>query len=406
MMQLSRRQTIILAIALVSLILLILFLAPSSGNVQQYGSTYSRIPQGYGAWYAFMEKRGTSLQRWRRPLSDLYNAPPAQPNNQKSSASIPKPPITLIRISGSSDVLKPDDEWVKQGNVLVLLGMKPRVTDTPFTSDLDSPNGKIRIETRRRQVITGGKTKAGGKETALLSDRAGAVVWQETLDKGKIIYSSTPYLAANAYQDHPANYEFLATLVTEPGYPIWVDEFMHGHEDKVAKVGDTKTEDDLITYLFRTPLSLLALQSVIILAVLIWGQNRRFGTAEPLVSPVIDNSEAYIQAMAGVLHKANCSEFVLETIGKAEQLEIQKALGLGTVPLSLEVLAEAWEQQTGRSPETLQSMLRTTSRHRRLTHAELQQWIVNIQVVRQTLPYPPYRPSPNSFPDSHSFCLY
>lgn len=386
MMQLSRRQIIILAIALLSLVLLTLFLAPSSGNVRQYGSTYSRVPQGYGAWYAFMEKRGTPLQRWQRPLSDLYDTSPTKSISQKSSATIPKSSITMIRISDGSDFLVPNDEWVKRGNVLVLLGTKPRVTNAPFTSDLESPNGKVRIETRRRQVITSGKTKAGGKETALLSDRAGAVVWQEALGKGKIIYSSTPYLAANAYQDHPANYEFLAELVTEPNHPIWVDEFMHGHIDKSVLDGGTETEGDLTSYLLKTPLALLALQSAIILAVLIWGQNRRFGAAEPLTSPTVDNSEAYIQAMAGVLHKAECSEFVLGTIGKAEQLEIQKALGLGTIPLTLEALAEAWERQTGRSPETLKSMLKTASRDRRLSDVELQQWAANVQTVRQALP--------------------
>ncbi|MBF2028977.1 MAG: DUF4350 domain-containing protein [Oscillatoriales cyanobacterium C42_A2020_001] len=384
-MQLSRRQIILLAIVLVSLVLLTLFLAPSSGNLRQYGSTYSRVPQGYGAWYAFMAKRGTPLQRWQRPLHDLYDSP-STPTDQKSSATLPKSPMTLIRISNGSDFLAPNDEWVKRGNVLVLLGMKPRVTDAPFTSDLNSPHGKVRIETSRRQLITNRKTRAGGKEAALLSDRAGAAVWQEALGKGKIIYSSTPYLAANAYQDHPANYEFLAKLVAEPGHPIWVDEFMHGHEDKTTPNGELETETDLISYLLKTPLALLALQSLIILAVLIWGQNHRLGVAEPLLSPKVDNSEAYIQAMAGVLHKADCSEFVLETIGKAEQLEIQKALGLGTIPLPIEALAEAWERQTGRSPETLKSVLKTASRHRRLSDAELQQWAANVQTVRQALP--------------------
>lgn len=386
MMQLTRRQTIFLAIALAALILLTLFLAPNSGNLRQRGSTYSRAPDGYGAWYAFMEQQGIPLQRWQKPLEILLH--PSSSEAQRYAIpghSFPRGPLTLLRISNSLEPLASEPEWVKAGNTLVLLGVKPPATQAPFKADLDSPTGKVRIQTSRREAIAGQPSLQ-----AKLQDAFGAVVWAESSGQGTIIYASTPYLAANAYQDFPANYKFLAELVTQTGHPIWVDEYMHGYQDPPVRDEEGNAigggERSLFTYLLHTPLSLLAIQSLVVLLVLLWGQNRRLGPPDLVSTPTQENSEAYIQALAGVLHKAECSDFVLETLSKAEQLEMQKALGLGTLPLPLDTLVEAWERQTGQSGETLSSLLKTASHHRRISETDLLKWVDQMQTVKSQLP--------------------
>ncbi len=385
MMQLTRRQTAFLAIALAALILLTLFLAPSSGNLRQRGSTYSLAPDGYGAWYALMEQRGTPVNRWQQPLEALLN--PSGPVAQRYATpetSLLSGALTLVRISNGLEPLSPEPEWVKAGNTLILLGVNPPATPALFTSDLDSLTGKVRIQTSRRATIAGQSSLQ-----PKLQDTFGAVVWTESLGKGTVIYASTPYLAANAYQDFAANYRFLTELVTQPGHPIWIDEYMHGYQDPPIKdeAGNpiAGAERSLFTYLLNTPLSLLALQTLVVLLVLLWGQNRRLGPPDVVPHPVQDNSEAYIQALAGVLHKAGCSDFVLETLGKAEQLEIQQALGLGTLPLPPDTLIAAWERQTGHSSEVLSALLKTASRHRRISEPDLLRWVDQMQMVKRQL---------------------
>ncbi len=387
MIQLSRRQMTGLAIALAAIVVLTLFLAPG-GNLQQSGSTYSRSPDGYGAWYAYMEKRGTPLQRWKKPANVLFFPKGEEAKRYtpaKGKLVLPKTPITLLQINTRMESMFANDDWVKQGNVLLLIGMKAPATEAPFTSDVESPIGKVRIDTGRRQSLAPPKDQLEFKKTGRLSDRFGGVVWQEEIGKGRVIYAVTPHLAANAYQDFQANYEFLAKLVTEPGNPIWVDEYLHGYKDPVVNK-DGQPEDNLFSYLMRTPLSLVAMQTAILLLLLIWGQNRRLGPPEPLTAPAIDNSAAYIQAMAGVLQKAECSEFVLETVGKAEQLEVQKALGLGITPLPLETLTLAWEQQTSRPAQELQSVLKPAGDRLRLSETDLRQWVDKVKELRQNLP--------------------
>jgi hypothetical protein len=367
MTRLSRRQIGILAIALAVIVLITLLLAPNTNL--PLGSTYGRSPDGYGAWYTFMQERGTLVQRWQKPLEELTRPRPS------------RSPITLLQVSSerslTTDRLK---QWVKDGNVLVLLGVKCGVTKAPFRSILPSSVGGVQIETSRRETLP----KQSSNLQSRLSDAYGSVVWQETLGKGRIIYASTPYLAANAYQDSPGNFQFLAQLVTEAGYPIWVDEYSHGYKD--AEEIQRETSNNVITYLAKTPLSLLAIQIGVILLMLLWGQNQRLGPPAPVTAPIVDNSEAYIQAMAAVLREAECSEFVLDVIGKAEQLDIQTALGLGKMPLPLETVSAAWVQQTGQSAVELESLLQRAKRSRRIGEAALLKWVHQIQLVHRDLP--------------------
>ncbi len=385
-MNFTRRQTMILAISLGVIVLLTVMIAPNSGQQRQYGSTYSRAPQGYGAWYAFMQEKGAPIQRWQRPIEELLATTDQNSAAGQSQEKTAKPatPITLIRIAEDIQPINPNHPWIKQGNVLILLGRRSPISDAPFTSDLDSEKGTIRIETRRRQPITSGQETTTTKTSAILSDRFGAIVWQETSGKGRVIYASTPYLAANAYQDFRSNFDLLATLATQPGFPIWVDEYLHGYQDAPTP-GRNALQKNVWAYLLRTPLLLVAMQVIVLLLVALWGQRRRFGPPVTLGEPVMDNSKAYIQAMSSVLHRATCSEFVLETVGKAEQLEIQKQLGLGSTLLPIDTVVEAWQRRTRQSGEELRSMLRMSAQHPKLTDQELKKWIETLQRLRQAI---------------------
>ncbi|MBD2038721.1 DUF4350 domain-containing protein [Leptolyngbya sp. FACHB-321] len=404
-MTLSKRQIWILAIALAALMIISLFAAPG-GKQQQSGSTYGRSPDGYGAWYAFMESRGVTIQRWQKPLKLLFQpselktptietANPnqtaemqrhrdaqismsvtASPELLASPAASTSSPITLLQVSSGEPLSVASMAWVERGNVLILLGAQSPVTKAPFESAIGSPAGAVQIHTSRRE------TDRDTRIEPLLNDSFGAVVWQQTMGQGRVVFASTPHLTANAYQDAPGNFEFLATLVTATKLPIWVDEYSHGYKD--AEV--IKQEDgNLVSYLAKTPLLLVLIQVTVMMLVLLWGQNRRFGPAIALTTPIVDNSEAYIQAMSAVLRKAESNQFVVDTICKAEQLAIQKALGLGTEPLPLPTLLDAWTQQTGQPAAILEAALNSTNHPRRSSEAELSKLLEAMQTVRKQL---------------------
>ncbi len=396
MRQLSKRRLLMLgAIAIAIIVLLTLFLAPST-NQQSTGSTYSRSPDGYGAWYAFMETRGTPVQRWKKPLEDLPGFP-AQTSELITLERLGKSPIqntiTLLQVNREirgEEISKKEKEWVEKGNTLVILGVPSRITEAAFTTQQESAAGLVKIETRRRKLRERKNQpylpaqQDGNIAESVLGDRFGAVVWQQKIGKGRLILAATPHLAANAYQDEPGNYQFLAQLLTQDNQKIWVDEYIHGYEELSADKGK-KAQRRLLSYLANTPLFPAILQTAIVLIIAIWAANRRFGVPQSLEVPVVDNSEAYIKATAGILEKANSSEFVLDIVGKEEQIQLQKALGLGPTLLEPDSLITAWVQQTGQPPVELEKLLHLHSQKRRMSEKELLSWLSKWQTLRRDL---------------------
>lgn len=359
-MKRSNRLAWLGAIALGVIIILTLFAGPTSSKINS-GSTYSHAPDGYGAWYTFMQQQRTSIQRWQKPFNNL---------------NLEKRPIVLIQVT--SHLRKPtldskEQAWVKAGNMLVLLGVQEPVSAANFSTLQESLRENVKIDTKRRFV---------GKEEVSLGDRFGAVVWEQQYDKGKAIFSTTPYLAANAYQDNLSNFQYLSNLVSKKEYLILVDEYIHGYKDTSVRKSEGK--GDLFEYLAQTPLFSALLQAGVLLLVLIWGKNCRFGKPVALdTAPIIENSEAYIQALAGVLQKAESSDFVVEVVGKEEKRQLQKALGFGQEILDDQTLINAWEQQTGDRPRELKAALKLQSQKRRLNEKDLINWLRKWQNVRR-----------------------
>lgn len=349
------------AIAIAVLILLTIIAAPSNSKINS-GSTYGLAPDGYGAWYAFMQDRGITIQHWQKPFDELKKE---------------KRPVTLLQIYSQLKhpvLLSQEREWVEAGNTLVVLGVRQRVTAANFSTMQISPFGDIKIETRRRLA------SISDQEKISLGDRFGAVVWEQRRGKGKIIFSTTPYLAANAYQDYLSNFQYLASLVSQKNNLLFVDEYIHGYKD--PEVRKSQGEEDLFNYLAKTPLLAAFIQVCILLFVLIWAQNRRFGKPVALETPELDNSEAYIQALAGVLHKAQSTDFLVQMIGKEEQLQLQKNLGLGSEILDRQTLVKTWQQQIGTATTELDAALQQ-SQKRRMSERELISWLGKWQTLRR-----------------------
>lgn len=405
------KRTLGVGLAIIGLVILLGFvLAPSSSHVTS-GSTFSTAPDGYGAWYAYMEQRQTPIQQWQRPLEDLLDksenpsqpptpepSPPPSPNAVKSIATktgsqqaqvspdgLPnQSPATLIRIYPR---LKPHwqalaeesalTDWLEQGNTLILLGIQAGVTPAPFQAELSSPQGAVTLHTRRRYS----KTAEGYQHSPspLLSDAEGVAVWSEAIPKGgQVIFAVTPHLAANAYQDAEGNFAFLAQLAEATGGTIWVDEYLHGYKESDVVV--TETGGSWATYLTRTPVLVAGIQGSILVGIIILAQNRRLGRLLSPKPPQVDNSEAYIQALAGVLHKANSHHFVHEMVLKAERLELQKILGLGEGSVEDEALKLAWIQRTQRASTDLDALLNPPTR---LDEHALRNWLRQMQRIRE-----------------------
>jgi hypothetical protein len=139
-----------------------------------------------------------------------------------------------------------------------------------------------------------------------------------------------------------------------------------------------------MSYFAKTPFFVAFVNICLVLGILVWQQNRRFGAVIIPQPPQVDNSVAYIQALGGILRQAQSSEFVLQNVGKAEQLKLQQLLGLGNKQLvDRQTLVDAWLVQTKLPAADLPVILQLAPGA--LTEAKLQQWLSNLQAMRDQL---------------------
>ncbi|NEQ27811.1 MAG: DUF4350 domain-containing protein [Microcoleus sp. SIO2G3] len=140
-MKLSKRQLGVFSAIAVGVIILLTPLAAPGNKTLTSGSTYSRTPDGYGAWYAFMSERGTPVQRWQKPFEDLANRQDV------------KHPVTLLRVNSTLTnefLSKAERDWLSKGNTMVILGVHRAVTEAPFSTTHQTEGRTVKIDTRRR----------------------------------------------------------------------------------------------------------------------------------------------------------------------------------------------------------------------------------------------------------------
>jgi hypothetical protein len=358
----------------------LLVLAPRPKALR--GSTYAADPSGYGAWYAWLSTRGVTVRRYQQSVDQLRGVEGV-----------------LVRVDPEdlSSFEEPLIEWIGAGHILVLLHFDGAVSAARFESRIATPLGALRIETRRRDPLRSSDTRvcldgkkqrcfALGPAETLLGDRFGAVVQSRRLGRGRVIEASTPYLAANAYQDEPGNFRFLEDVVRVGRMPVLIDEYIHGYRD--AEIAEGARKRNWVAYLSRTPLALIFAQAIVVFALAAWAAGRRFGPPIDLPPPSVDNSGAYVEAFAAILRKAESSEFVLEVLGRHELAAVEKALGLGPGPVATETLLAEWARVTGQPSTPLRTFLAPLADGQRLAPKELATWLAALQIVRRTLNAP------------------
>ncbi|MEA5450095.1 DUF4350 domain-containing protein [Leptolyngbya sp. CCNP1308] len=339
------RRTLILALLALALLLGLMLVTAPATSYSDSGSTWHRGPAGYSAWYESLEQQGVTVQRWQRPVDDLIEQLGEVEESTvtliQNPAAIPETLVAVlpgfIDEPGLSALLPWMPDWIEAGHRLVVLGVKFPATAAPFSQTLTSEAGPVKIDTRRRY-------SQGPNLGVALEDEYGAVVWQQVFGSGEVTMAATPYLAANAYLNEPGNFALLTELVTSSGGRVWVDEYLHGYRDQEA-IATEVGGGSWLNYLARTPLAIVVLQALAVMLLALLALNHRLGQRHTLPAPQVDNSRAYIQALAGVLHKAGSHDFVVQTLSQAERIRLQKSLGLGNTLLPVEQLQAAWDAQ-------------------------------------------------------------
>lgn len=339
------------------------------------GSSYDQSLGGYGQWYQFMESQNHPIQRWRRAYGQM-----------KGEGQ------TLLQVADIESFQDPNLEaselihWVKQGNTLIVLSWGGAVSGAPFRSDLPTPKGLVRIETTRRAQGSGENLRV------LLKDKFGRVIESEPLGKGEIIRSVYPWIGAGVYANNGANFEALAELTTRRKGTLWVDEWLHGYRDLEQISSTYKKPQDLWSYFAHRPIAVLAGQGLLLLLLLLWGQNQRFGSLLRISLPPRNSNEQYIQALADTLNTHGHTEYVLALLGQSLRDRLRSHLGLLGAVSSTEgdtAIATEWTKTTGRPSTELLELLKQSSSEsiaqKQFRDTDLLAWVQQADIILRGL---------------------
>jgi Domain of unknown function (DUF4350) len=364
--------------ALIALLCLSVIVTVAAPQSYPKGSSYDRSLSGYAQWYGFMEAQNHPIRRWRKAYSQL-----------KGEGQ------TLIQIADVERFQNPSLEsleildWVKQGNTLIRLSWSGDVSGAPFRSELPAPKGAVQIETTRRYDI-----HTRNSSTVLLKDSFGGVIQSESYQKGQIIRGVYPWIGSSIYAQKGANFQTLADLATQRKGPIWVDEWIHGYRDiePESAVAEAKNQD-LWSYLARRPIAVMAGQGMLLMLLLLWGQNQRFGAILRIAPPPRNSSEQYIQALADTLNTHGHTEYVLTLLGQSFRDRLRTQLRLLRAAPSAEgdrAIAAEWATATGRPASELLELLKQSnaeqaSAEKRLRDNELLIWVQQADTILRGL---------------------
>jgi hypothetical protein len=369
--------------ALIALLCLSVIVTVAAPQSYPKGSSYDRSLSGYAQWYEFMEAQNHPIRRWRKAYSQL-----------KGEGQ------TLIQVADAERFQNPSLEsveildWVNQGNTLIRLSWSGDVSGAPFRSELPTPKGAVQIETTRRY-----DTRTRNSSTVLLKDSFGGVIQSESYEKGQIIRGVYPWIGSSIYAQTGANFQTLADLATQRKGTIWVDEWIHGYRDRDPNpaVAEAKTQD-LWAYLAHRPIAVMAGQGMLLMLLLLWGQNQRFGAILKIASPPRNSSEQYIQALADTLNTHGHTEYVLTLLGQSFRDRLRTQLRLLRAVPSAEgdrEIATEWATATGRPASELLELLKQsnaeqlnaepTRTEKRLRDNELLIWVQQADTILRGL---------------------
>jgi outer membrane receptor protein involved in Fe transport len=247
---------------------------------------------------------------------------------------------------------------------------------------LPTPKGAVRIETTRRY-------ESRNFDEVLLRDAFGGVIGLETVQKGEVIKIAYPWLGAGNYANRGANFQALADLATQRKGTIWVDEWIHGYRDKqpTSVLAEDKTQD-LWDYFAQRPIAVMAGQGVLLLLLLFWGQNQRFGALLRIAPPSRNSNEQYIQALADTLNTHGHTEYVLTLLGQSLRDRLKSRLSLVGADLAGDgdgAIAAEWATVTGRPASELLELLEQSSAQKRLRDSELLAWVQQADTILRGL---------------------
>jgi len=340
-------------------------------------SSYNAGPTGTRAWYQFLEESGATVARWRESYRTL------QRRGTKGILIVigpfPDHPIS----PSESDALR---SWITTGGDVIIISRTPRIqfddprillrSDQPPQVDDDDI-----VDERSQSLISQPTELTRGVEDLVVSklagrmrfnnlppseqerhtiatqplqgpvvhigDDAGAVLADFSLEKGRVLLLSDPFVVSNTGLARGSNLTLALNMLHAlgaPKSPILFDEFHHGYQNET---------NPLLAYLRGTPAVWVLAQGFLLAALLFFSWGKRYG--RPLPLPTIDRHSPleFVSSMANLKQVSQARDLAIENIYPRFKARMARLLGLRVKAIPGEFASAVARRRTSVSPDEM-----------------------------------------------------
>jgi hypothetical protein len=291
---------------------------------QPLASIFNKRPSGLSGLFEIAESVGVSCAAWLSPYREL---------KKKTGMLVIIAPSDSLKDFEAEQILA----WVGKGNRLLYLDrfdfkMFRRLLekiDIEITDGKELTNFPISVNEKNESQpefshvsqlhITADNRIKGG--TPLVEDRGGALLTELTHGKGKIYLGTIPTFCSNRLlcdKNYWSNFQFIVNIFRAEKGDVIFDEHCHGFSEA----------DNVFGFLARRTPGLVFWQVILILALFIWSQSRRFGRLRKADIPRKISSLEYINGLSNTYRRAKANIAVLEIIFQNFKIRLCKNNGI------------------------------------------------------------------------------
>ncbi len=385
-------------------------------------SVYSSGPTGYKAWFLSAQKAGLPIQSWENSFNELHTLP------QPATMLMVKP----YTVSDAKIIFGRKDtdrllQWVAAGNTLVILDDFKRFGSNALAYQLNlsverskatrlKPGVRTKLPPQPLRFVAENQLLRSFihaplvsrnnlslqpiphspllQQAVLQNTKGETVLLRIPYQKGHLLLGTLEDFAENGYLSQPTNdnFQFLSNLLVQEGYPIFVNEFVHGY----LQAGDL-----LSYYQKKTPLGSVFAQLVLFFIALLWLSFVRWtpkpqqGKTPGQPTDTISGTQAYIRSLAGLYYRTKAASLALEPqLNRIETLLRKRfRINLDEEARLIDLLTNLQADYSSReeSPQSLLQALKTTQlaiRHQNpIPHRELLKLSRQLTVIEERLQY-------------------
>lgn len=350
-------------------------------------STYNAGTTGTQAFYTLLSETGRNVVRWQSPVDALLTG----------SANLPRTFVIVGRVRRELTEIETNQllEWVAGGGRLIIIDREPpknRLVSAGAWKFSFSQQNEIDVfgaDPADQKLMTSDMTAAKPVQPTAFTNRviavqpskfASSIGFERSVENpsptatvdanvapvihfasgnrnllvdvphgaGQIIFLSDPYIVSNAGVNLVDNAQLAVNIAASGNGLVAFDEYHQGYGSN---------NNRFLQFFAGTPVVAIFLQCVLLAALVLFSQSRRFARPLPSEEPDRLSKLEYVSAMAQLQQRTKAFDLAIESIYKEFRRRTSKLLGVDNTTVNRRDLAVMIAERIKAEPQEVDAVM-------------------------------------------------